>query len=185
MPVSTPKRSPRVLIAMTTSSMAVLPARSPMPFTVHSICRAPFCTAASELATAMPRSLWQWAPDDAVCPRDALAEPPEQRAVFLGERVPRRVGDVDRARAGLDHGREDLDHVIGVAARGVLGREFDVVEVLLRTRDRPHGGVEHVLPAHHELVLQMDVRGGNEDVDAGPLGALDGTDGTVDVLLAG
>ncbi len=35
------------------------------------------------------------------------------------------------------------------------------------------------------LVLQMDVRGGDEDVDAGPLGALDGTDGTVNVLLAG
>jgi hypothetical protein len=27
---------------------------------VHSTWRAPFITAASELATAMPRSLWQW-----------------------------------------------------------------------------------------------------------------------------
>ena len=46
--------------AITTSSSAQLPARSPMPFTAHSTCRAPPRTAASELATAMPRSSWQW-----------------------------------------------------------------------------------------------------------------------------
>ena len=46
-------------IAMTTSSMAVLPARSPRPFIVHSTCVAPFMTPASDSAVAMPRSLWQ------------------------------------------------------------------------------------------------------------------------------
>jgi hypothetical protein len=46
--------------AMTISSMAVLPARSPMPLIVHSTWRAPARMAASELATASPRSLWQW-----------------------------------------------------------------------------------------------------------------------------
>jgi hypothetical protein len=40
--------------------MEVLPARSPMPFTVHSICRAPASTAPRLFATARPRSLWQW-----------------------------------------------------------------------------------------------------------------------------
>jgi len=35
---------------MTISSRAALPARSPMPLIVHSTWRAPFCTAASELA---------------------------------------------------------------------------------------------------------------------------------------
>jgi len=49
----------RVFIAITTSSSAALPARSPMPLTVHSICRAPARTPASEFATAMPRSSWQ------------------------------------------------------------------------------------------------------------------------------
>ena len=54
------KKSLRVLTAMTTSSSEVLPARSPRPLMVHSIWRAPpSCTAASEFATAMPRSLWQ------------------------------------------------------------------------------------------------------------------------------
>ena len=53
------KTSWRVFTAITTSSSEALPARSPRPLTVHSTCRAPFITAASELATARPRSLWQ------------------------------------------------------------------------------------------------------------------------------
>ena len=59
MPVQNGSTSLRTRIAITTSSSAVLPARSPMPLMVHSICRAPAFTPASEFATAMPRSLWQ------------------------------------------------------------------------------------------------------------------------------
>ena len=45
---------------MTTSSKEQLPARSPKPLIVHSTWRAPpICTPAKELATAMPKSLWQ------------------------------------------------------------------------------------------------------------------------------
>ena len=50
--------SPCILMAMTTSSSAVLPARSPRPLMVHSIWRAPFFTPCSASAVAMPRSLW-------------------------------------------------------------------------------------------------------------------------------
>src|SRR5258706_4329431 len=53
------KKSERVFTAMTISSSDALPARSPRPLSVHSTCLAPAITAASELATAMPRSLWQ------------------------------------------------------------------------------------------------------------------------------
>jgi hypothetical protein len=60
MPVSIPpKVSARVLRAITISSSAALPARSPMPLIVHSTWRAPAITAAKLLATARPRSLWQ------------------------------------------------------------------------------------------------------------------------------
>src|SRR5277367_5616937 len=47
--------------AAATSSRVALPARSPMPLMVHSTWRAPPSMPARELATAMPRSLWQWA----------------------------------------------------------------------------------------------------------------------------
>src|SRR5574343_454184 len=53
------KKSWRVRMAITTSSNEALPARSPKPLMVHSTCRAPFLTAAKELATASPKSLWQ------------------------------------------------------------------------------------------------------------------------------
>ena len=42
------------------SSSEQFPARSPIPFTATSTCRAPASTPANELATASPRSLWQW-----------------------------------------------------------------------------------------------------------------------------
>ena len=45
---------------MTTSSNAALPALSPKPFIVHSICLAPAWIPANEFATAKPKSLWQW-----------------------------------------------------------------------------------------------------------------------------
>ena len=51
--------SARVTSAMATSSRAALPARSPRPLTATSTCVAPRSTAARELATARPRSLWQ------------------------------------------------------------------------------------------------------------------------------
>src|SRR3546814_6117228 len=50
----------RTFSAIAISSTAALPARSPMPLIVDSTCRAPAVTAASVLATARPRSLWQW-----------------------------------------------------------------------------------------------------------------------------
>ena len=60
MRVSQVKMSRRVRTAITISSSEALPARSPRPLMVHSTWRAPFSTAESELATARPRSLWQW-----------------------------------------------------------------------------------------------------------------------------
>ena len=124
------------------------------------------------------------APDDPVRAGHAFAQRPEEGPVFLGQGVAGRVRHVDGARPRLDRRREDLDEVVGIAPRGVLGGELDVVEVSLGAADRPHRSVEHLRAAHHQLVLQVDVGGGDEDVDARSLGVLDRADGTVDVLLA-
>ena len=58
-PVLNGIKSFRVLIAITISSRAALPALSPIPLIVHSICLAPATTPAKEFATAKPKSLWQ------------------------------------------------------------------------------------------------------------------------------
>ena len=61
MPVCRPPTSaPRVCSSITISSSEALPARSPMPLIAHSTWRAPASTPANELATASPRSSWQW-----------------------------------------------------------------------------------------------------------------------------
>src|SRR5437879_4600588 len=60
-PVLSPKLFLRTASATTTSSRDAFPARSPIPLIVHSICRTPARTAASEFATASPKSSWQCA----------------------------------------------------------------------------------------------------------------------------
>src|SRR5207244_10586348 len=76
MPVVTPKFSLRTASATTTSSSEAFPALSPMPLIVHSICRTPARTAASEFATARPRSSWQCALSvmPSGSPRDSRSE---------------------------------------------------------------------------------------------------------------
>jgi hypothetical protein len=46
--------------SITISSNDALPARSPRPLIAHSTWRQPAWTPANELATARPRSSWQW-----------------------------------------------------------------------------------------------------------------------------
>ncbi len=84
MPVSMPKYWCRVRSAMTTSSRLVLPARSPIPLTVTSTCRAPALIPARLLAVAIPRSSWQWVDQTtSVGPRCLGAEPADELEVLL------------------------------------------------------------------------------------------------------
>ena len=105
-----------------------MPARSPMPLMVHSTCRAPAWTAASEFATARPRSLWQWTlmiarlPAAATSVGDHLAE-------LVGRAVAHRVRDVDRGGARVDRRQRYLAQVLDAGARRILRRELHVVHV--------------------------------------------------------
>src|SRR2546427_677919 len=125
--------------AITTSSSEALPARSPMPFTVHSTWVAPASTAASEFATASPRSSWQWqlrATPRASGTRSRTARPSRQVDVAVVPARPRRecgAAPLPRHRAHAAEvpvgGRGDprLDHVH--SERVQLARE---AELLLR-----------------------------------------------------
>ena len=104
---------------MTTSSSAQLPARSPMPLIVHSTCRAPSSTPARLLATARPRSLWQWTLMTALSMFGTrFVERADDAAHVRRRGVADRVGDVDRRRAGLDRRLDDL----GRGSRARCGR---------------------------------------------------------------
>ena len=167
---------PRVRTAMTISSRAQLPARSPMPLMVHSTCRAPSRSAARLLATARPRSLWQWTLRTTLSmPRTCFFRWRMAAAYWLGHRVADGVGDVDRGGAGFDGLFDDLGEEIEFGAGGVFGRELDVVahSPWRAGRLRRPGWTISSL-AILQLELAMDGAGGEEDVDARLGGVLQG-----------
>ena len=91
-----------------------LPQRSPMPFSVPWIWRAPARTAASELATACSVSLWAWMPRwspgmvFATSRDDRLDLLRQRAAVGVAEHHPARAGVVGRLGAGERIGRVRL-----------------------------------------------------------------------------
>ena len=117
-----------------------------MPLMVHSTCRAPSPSAARLLATARPRSLWQWTRKHAlVDAADGLLQVADDGGVWLGHRVADGVGDVERGRAGLDGLLDDLGEEIEFGAGGVLGRELDVLAALAGALDALDGPLDDLL----------------------------------------
>ena len=141
---------------------------------------------ASELATAMPRSLWQCAENRALSAFGTRSRSMAMSApILVRHGVADGVGNVDRRRAGLDRGLHAPAQEIVLGAGGVLGRPLDVVGVVARARHRRHHHVEDLLRLHLELPLHVDRRRRDEGVDAPALGRLDRFAAAVDVLLAG
>jgi len=111
----------RIFMPMTTSSSEQLPARSPRPVDRAFHARAPCGTAASEFATASPRSLWQctW-----MTARPMFGTCSTRYAISRRIRSARhshRVRDVHRRGSGVDHGFDDLGQEVRLRARGVSG----------------------------------------------------------------
>ena len=107
------------------------------------------------------------AEDDARGSGHPFAHRAEHGAVLSGEGVTHGVGQIDR---GGPFGDGHLDHAtekVQVGATGILGREFDVIGVGPRLPDGLPGQLQRVLPGDAELVLQVQVRRGNENVDPG------------------
>ncbi len=81
----------------------------------------------------------------------------EHRGVFLGERVPYGVGQIDRCGAFGDGHLHHLAEIVPVGAAGVLGGELDVVSVGASLPDRATGKLEGIFPGHPEFVLQVEI----------------------------
>ena len=67
----------------------------------------------------------------------------------------------------------DLQQVVDVRAAGVLGGELDLrvaTQRLAGVRDPLDGGLERLLAGGPQLVLEVDVAGGDEQVQVRPLG---------------
>ena len=125
------------------------------------------------------------APGHVAAARHLVPQPPEQRAELLRNGVADRIGHVDGHRARLDDFAEDPDQKVDVGARRVLRGELDVVEMLLGVADRPDRGVDALLAAHHQLVFEVNVGGGDEDVGTRMLGLFDRLYRAPDVVFLG
>ena len=108
--------------------------------------------------------------DDVAEARDEVVEPAQELGVLLRHGVPDGVGDVDRRRALVEGDLDHLGRELDVGARGVHGRELDVVGVALGLGHRGAGEALDVLARRLQLVDDVDVRGRDERVDARPRG---------------
>ena len=98
---------------------------------------------------------------------DVLDDVADQRRVLLGHAVADGVGDVQRRGAVAHRQLAHLDEEVDVGAAAVLGRELDVVAVALGPGDGLDRLLLHLLLGHAELLLHVDRRRRDEDVDAG------------------
>ncbi len=117
--------------------------------------------------------------------RHQLVEGLPHRRVLLRRRVADRVGDVDHRRPGVERDLQHFGGVLEVRAAGVHRRELDVLAVGLGHRHRRLGLSLDVLAVGVHLVLDVDVGGRDEGVDARPFGVFDRAPGGVDVPLVG
>ena len=115
--------------------------------------------------------------------RDQLVEAAEVAGVLLRRGIADRVGDVDYRRALFDRDRADLGGEIDVGPGRVHRRELDVLAVGLGQRHRRPRLSLDVVAGALQLVLDVDVGGGDEGMDAGPARVADRSPGGVDVGL--
>ena len=102
---------------------------------------------------------------------------------LLGRGVAHRVGDIQCGGAGGNGVFIAPCQEGGIGAGSVLGGKFDIPAQACGVGHHLADGLEHLLPGHLQLVLHVDIAGGQEDVDAGLLCFLHGVPGGVNVPL--
>src|SRR5687768_5654698 len=100
-------------------------------------------------------------------------------------RVSNGIREIDGSGARLDDGSNDLAQELGVRACGVLGAEFDIVEVTARALDGAYRAVEALRARAPQLAAQMNLRCGDEDVQPCGVRMLERRGGFIDVALPG
>ena len=134
---------------------------------------------------ASPRSLWQWTLTVRVA-ADPVHDPADQGAELGRDRVADGVRDVDRGRTGLDDRLVHVEQERVLGPRGVLRGELDLRVGAKRLARPAHPAAclgQGLLAGDAQLVLEMDVAGGDEQVQVGTLGDADGLHGALGVAV--
>ena len=114
--------------------------------------------------------------------RHPLHQGAHEVGVFLRNGVADGIRNVHRRRPGLDDRLDDAAQEIHFAAGAVLGRPFDVVDLVAGPGHVGDRGLDHLLRRHVELDAHVQRRGGDHGVDAAAPGELHRLGAAVDVL---
>ena len=109
----------------------------------------------------------------------------DQGTKFSGGGVAHRVGDVDRAGTRGDRRLNHRIEEFGIGAAGVLTGKLHVLDEGAGIGHHLAGNLQHLAAAFAQFVLEVDVAGGNEGVDAAPHGWRHGIGAGLDVALGG
>ncbi len=123
--------------------------------------------------------------EDDVCSVDggnALTHLGKHAAVFLGGGVANSVWHVNGGGSSFNCDADHLDKEVSVGAGGIFRRELDILDVGAGETNGFGGEVESFLTADLELVLEMQIAGGEEDMDAAAVGELQGASSHFDVF---
>mmetsp|Transcript_18112 Transcript_18112/g.51845 ORF Transcript_18112/g.51845 Transcript_18112/m.51845 type:complete len:449 (+) Transcript_18112:778-2124(+) len=124
--------------------------------------------------------------DDLVGPGDVVPELLDDLAELPRHVPTRRVGDVEGGSTGLDGGAQHAVQKVGFRPSGILGAELNVVAAqTLGEFDGVYGNVHDLVGSFLQLVLHVNLAGGDEGVDPRPFGPLDGIPRDGNVLLVG
>ena len=133
----------------------------------------------SQIVMAMDRN------DRLVDIRNVVAQVSHHAAIFIGSSVTNGVRHIDRTGAMLDGGFYHPRQILPLGTRSVLGGKFHVIRKSAGQLDGVRGDGQGLFPCLAEQMLQMDVRGGNENMDASPFGRLDRLAAGFDVFFHG
>ncbi len=105
----------------------------------------------------------------------------DQRAVLFRQSVAHRVGQVDGGGPGVDDGLGHAAQKVLVGARGVLGGKFHIRRIACGPFDGGHGHFQHGVGFFAQFVAHVQIRCGQEGVDARRFSPLDGLPAAIDV----
>ena len=107
----------------------------------------------------------------------------DQQAVFFRRAVADGIRKIDGGCAGIDDGFGNLREEIDIGASGVFGGELDIVAKRPRVADALDGASESFFAGLVQFVFEVDVTGGEKDMDAGFVGSFEGLGAAIDVFL--
>ena len=105
-------------------------------------------------------------------------------AVVVRSRISNRVRQIDDRCAGFNRRQNNLAKIVDIRAAGVFGGKFDFVAVLPAEPHHFRDLFERLLARGAQFVFQVQVRSGEENVQAGFCGRLETAQRRFYVLLA-